>query len=154
MMKGYRYRDERLPLQYYSEPYDNVALSVAGQPPTQPPLFRDLNPIQREDTLTFAEGVPDIRGFAVNTPDGDTLGTVEGFLADTAHHTLPYLYISFEGRTVVAPTDQAMIYPDQCLLTLEGGKSVLNGAPIAQFDAVDAEQAERYWRDYRRRNAA
>lgn len=147
----------------YTRPTEHLELYSAGwsgegspPPPTTAPVsIRDLSVVHIDDTVKFAKGEPDLRQFAVNTPEGNTIGAVMGFLADGQNHTLPFLYVVIEGgRIVVVPVDQVTAYPNQHLVTLEGGKEALFNAPDAQYNPEDAGRSLQYWMNYRRRNAA
>lgn len=142
-------------LEFYTEIYDYDEQHATGLSGVQPPLIRDLIPIRKNDAITFAPDETDIRGFAVNTPNGDTLGSVEGFLIDAAQSVVPYAYVKVRGGdTVVVPTNQFTVYPDLRLVVLEGGINILQNAPKAQLNKSDAQNADRYWGDIRRNRAA
>ncbi|HEY3376084.1 MAG TPA: hypothetical protein VGL77_01200 [Armatimonadota bacterium] len=155
MNSSFRYHRPGMRLEYYTEIYDYAEQHANVQAGEQPLTQRDLHPLGREDTLTFAADESDIRGFVVNTPTGNTIGTVVGFLADLAHEVVPYAYVEVEGgRVLIVPTNQFMIYTDSCLVTLDGGLDALRHAPEAEHNARDAERADHYWSTYRRQNAA
>ncbi|MHB9129621.1 MAG: hypothetical protein ACYDBB_00845 [Armatimonadota bacterium] len=155
MAQGYTYQREGMEVSYDAASYDFAEMHNDGTPAEMPPLVRDLFPVKEQDSLEFEPGVTDLRLYLVNTPNGDTIGTICGYLADGTHYTLPYLYVkTSEGKVVIVPTDQVFMFIDQCLVTLEGGKTALDGAPQAEFTQNDAVRAERYWGDFRRRNAA
>jgi hypothetical protein len=155
MAQQFVYHRPGLHLEFYSEIYDYSEQHVNGESGIQPPMTRELVAVACDDPLIFAEEVPDIRGFAVNTPKGNTLATVSGFLADTVNSVLPYAYICTpDGRTLVVPTNQFMFYPDNGIVTLEGGIDALRNCPEAKLNAEDAAQADQYWGAYRRQNAA
>jgi len=152
MAHQYRYQRPSEHLEYYTvfERQDSPP-----PPDNQPPLVHDFIPVRITDMITFEPNVTDIRQYPVNAPNGDTIGTVVGYLADATNNILPFAYVHLAGeRTVVVPTDQLTIFPEQCLTTLEGGIEALNGAPDAKYDRTDAERAAHYWGDYRWRNAA
>lgn len=152
MAHEYHYHQPSVRLEFYTVFEDQ------GSPPPpgdQPAFVHDFVPVRQDDSLTFARGETDIRQFPLNTPNGDTLGTVIGYLVDTAHDTIPYAYVQFTGeRVVVVPTNQLMIYPEQCITILEGGIEALRSAPDARFDLADAQKADHYWLEYRQRHAA
>ncbi len=150
-MASYRYHREAPQLDFFhtSEQY------TAGVPSTQPPRLHDYLPVHADDPLTFAPGVSDIRGFAVNTPDGDTLGRVTALLADAAAELVAYAYVTLpESRMVVVPTWWLTLRPEQGIVIIEGGIPALSNAPEATFTADDAIRADRYWISYLRDQAA
>ncbi len=148
----YRYQRPTEHLEYY------LHFEYKGSPPppdVQLPHVQDLVPVRLDDPLTFADGETDIRRFAVNTPNGNTLGSVVGFLVDEVNNIVPFAYVRLSGEhTVVVPTDQLTLFVDRSLVTLEGGLEALRGAPKAAYDYTDAPQASRYWIEYRQRHAA
>lgn len=153
MAKAYRYArltTERIA--YYSG-FERPG--SAPPPGEQPPLVRDLFPVHAQDPLSLAPGEPDIRGFAVNTPNGDTIGHIEALLADAVPLTLPYAYVrTTDGRLVVVPTDQLTFFTQQAITVLEWGKPALLNAPEAKFEAADSDRADHYWAEIRRQHAA
>lgn len=154
-MQQYHYFRKGPRLEFYTEIYDFSEQHTTGLLGVQPPFIRDLIPVLEKGVVDFAEGDPDILGFTVNTPAGDTLGTIVGYLVDSAQSVVPYAYVKVrDGKTVVVPTTMFMIYPDVKLVTLEGGIKTLSNAPDALMDKTDAERADRYWGDFRRDQAA
>lgn len=152
MAQNFRYARRELPLEYYRESWVQTSPPPPGG---QPPMVTDFVPVLSKDTIQFEPGEVDTRMFLVNTPTGDTLGTVHGYLADMAHSSLPYTYVVIEGsRVVVVPTDMLTRYPEYCLVTFYWGKNALAHAPDANFDQGDAARANRYWGTFRRQQAA
>lgn len=151
MASSYRYTRKAPHLDFFqsADQYN------AGVPNMQPPLHREYLPVHLDDALTFAPGVPDIRGFEVNTPNGDTLGRITAYLVDTASGEIAYAYVTMAGpRMVVVPTWWFTIMAERRLVTMEGGLPVLFQAPEATFTADDATRADRYWISYLRDQAA
>ncbi len=152
MAHQYRFHRPTEHLEYY------LLFEPQGSPPPpniQPALVSDLIPISADEPLPFAAGEVDIRQFSVNTPTGNPLGKVVGYLTDAAHDVIPFAYVQLaDERIVVVPTNQLTIFAERRLTTLEGGLEALCGAPEANFDYHDAQHASRYWIEYRQRNAA
>ena len=155
MAEEYRYHRSGVRLEFYTMPYDFNEQHFANEPGEQPPLEHRFMMFDRSEVIAFADDLPDIRDYAVNTPNGHTLGKIVGLLADTANGVIPYAYVQVtDGRIVVVPTNQFMLFPNMKLVTLEGGQEALRYAPDAGRDAGDAARADRYWVEYRRQNAA
>ena len=113
MAKEFRYHRQGPRLEFYTDIYDFSEQHPAVADGEQPPLRSSLTIIGENEPLDFAPGEPDIRGFAVNTPNGNTLGMIQGFLIDTMQVVVPYAYVlTLEACTVVVPTNQFMLYPD------------------------------------------
>ncbi len=140
MAHQYRYHRPTEHLEYY------LSVEYQGSPPppdVQPPRAQDLVPVGMNEPLTFVDGEADLRDFQVNTPTGNPLGTVTGFLVDAMNDVIPFAYVRFaNGETVVVPTNQFTIFAAHHLVTLEGGIEVLRGAPRAAFDYTDAAQGK------------
>ena len=147
----FRYERPEQSLEFYHEAWWQ---SSAPPPSDQPPIVTEYFPILPNDALQLETDETDIRLFWVNTPSGDTLGTVHGFLADGKNFTLPYTYIAVEhSNIVVVPTTLLTRYAEYCLVTFYLGKQALLRAPSANFDATDAQRALQYWSEYRRHAA-
>jgi len=155
MAEGYRYYRSAVRLEFYTMPYDFGEQHFENETGEQLPFEHSFIAFDRSEVIAFADDLPDIRDYAVNTPNGNLMGKIVGFLADTANLLIPYAYVQVtDGRIVVVPTNQFMFYPNMQLVTLEGGQEALRYAPDASRTAGDAARADRYWVEFRRQNAA